>query len=165
MNFCPLIYKCSSLRSQCWMRLFLWFPNTVSQWRQKKLAKDVSTTVSIGVFKEDWTVWRLLIALYCQDWANASFRSSCSSTTEDYYPTIQSSSSYVSTAVARTFYASSIRDLFLFSFVPFQKSYSEMVFGRKDMNYRCGFHLQTWWWWDKPKFATSSVVVVLLQQL
>ena len=42
---------------------------------------------SIGFFKEDWTVWRLLIAaLYCQDWANASFRSSSSSTTEDYYP-------------------------------------------------------------------------------
>ena len=31
MNFCPLKSKCklSSLRSQCWMRHFLWFSNTV----------------------------------------------------------------------------------------------------------------------------------------
>ena len=30
MNFCPpKICKRSSLRSQCWMRLFLWFSNTV----------------------------------------------------------------------------------------------------------------------------------------
>ena len=28
-NFCPLKCKRSSLRSQCWMRLFLWFSNTV----------------------------------------------------------------------------------------------------------------------------------------
>ena len=29
INFCPLKCKRSSLRSQCWMRLFLWFSNTV----------------------------------------------------------------------------------------------------------------------------------------
>ena len=29
MNFCHLKCKRSSLRSQCWMRLFLWFSNTV----------------------------------------------------------------------------------------------------------------------------------------
>ena len=29
MTFCPLKCKRSSLRSQCWMRLFLWFSNTV----------------------------------------------------------------------------------------------------------------------------------------
>ena len=28
MNVCPLC-KCSSLRSQCWMRLYLWFSNIV----------------------------------------------------------------------------------------------------------------------------------------
>ena len=33
MNFCPLKWKRSSLRSQCWMRLFLWFSNTVCPFR------------------------------------------------------------------------------------------------------------------------------------
>ena len=32
MNFCPLQWKRSSLRSQCWMRLFLWFSNILCNW-------------------------------------------------------------------------------------------------------------------------------------
>ena len=86
------------------------------QW-QKKLAKDVTTGVLVFQ-REDWTVWRLLIALYCQDWANASFWSSCTAQHRGL-PTKALSTYRIA------FYASSKRD-HCFS------QNLQMVFGRKD---------------------------------
>ena len=51
MNFCYLKSKRSSLRSQCWMRLFLWFSNTVQNHRFGSHSKTIRFRLSHAQIK------------------------------------------------------------------------------------------------------------------